>query len=404
MHRQGKVQQERNTGGACSVTRLLVDGVFFQLENTGIARVWRMLLSSLSGLNDLEIMLLDRGNAPRIDGVEYVTFREYNEAAGTADDSIEIQKVCDRLNIDVFSSTYYTTPLHTPMLLVVYDMIPELFTYELRHRPWMEKQMAISYAQRFLCISEKTRSDLLSIYPEIPAERAEVAYCGIDPNVFCRRPSADIESFSTMYGLNRPYYLFVGSRGTKDNYKNSWLFFESLKSVESGDFDVFCVGGEPLIEPDILAYLPEGVGCTRATLTDDELALAYGGATALVYPSLYEGFGMPVIEAMSCGCPVITTNHGSLAEAAGDAAILVGGACTDEMRQALARVRDTEVRNDVQARGFQQASRFRWKNMAESFEQSVRLLRSEASDGMFERFFREWQLIRQTQARFEREH
>lgn len=386
------------------MTRLLVDGVFFQLKSTGIARVWRTLLSSLSGMKDLEIMLLDRGNAPRIDGVEYVAFRQYDEAAGTAEDSIEIQKVCDRLSIDVFSSTYYTTPLRTPMLLVVYDMIPELFAYELRHRPWMEKQVAISYAQRFLCISENTRSDLLSIYPEIPPKRAGVAYCGIDPKVFRLRPAEDIETFSRMHGLDKPYFLFVGSRGTKDNYKNSWLFFESLKGIESKDFDVFCVGGEPSIEPEIVACLPQGTRCKQGTLSDEELALAYGGATALVYPSLYEGFGMPVVEAMACGCPVITSKHGSLAEAAGDAALLISGSCTEEMRQALARVRDAAVRNDLRARGIQQASRFRWTRMVESIGDSARLLKSEASEGLFEGFFQEWQLIRQAQARFERGH
>lgn len=383
------------------MTRLLVDGVFFQLNSTGIARVWRMMLSILAESEDLEIALLDRGNAPRIDGLEYVPFQRYDEAKGTAQDSIEIQKMCDRLNIDIFSSTYYTTPLRTPMLMLVYDMIPELFAYELRHRPWMEKQVAISYAQRFLCISENTRSDLLSIYPEIPPERAGVAHCGVDTNIFYRRPQADIEGFREAHGLDRPYYLFVGSRGTKNNYKNSWLFFEALRGINRGDFDVFCVGGEPTVEPDILACLPEGVRCMRAAVTDDELATAYGGATALVYPSLYEGFGMPVIEAMASGCPVITTNHGSLAEAAGDAAVLVSGVCADEMRQALTRVRDPEVRADLHARGVEHAGRFSWADMARSFERSVHRLHGEAGGETMDAFFRDWQLMRRAQARLE---
>lgn len=385
------------------MTRLLVDGVFFQLNSTGIARVWQMLLEILSTSEDLEIFFLDRGNAPEISGITYIPFKKYGQSSGTAEDSIAIQQVCDAYAIDAFTSSYYTTPLNTPMLMVVYDMIPELFAYDLRHRPWMEKQVTIAYAQRYLCISESTRRDLLSLYPEIPKTKAAVAHCGVDEAVFYQRSEAEVAAFRAGHGLGRPYFLFVGSRGERNNYKNSWLFFDALKTVEQGDFDVFCVGGEPSIEAEILTSLPPGIRCRQAFLTDDELALAYGGAVALVYPSLYEGFGMPVIEAMASGCPVITTSHGSLAEAAGDAAISLSGACPNEMKQALVDVRQAAVRDELRRKGFEQAAGFRWRIMAERFERELSALMEEVANGCYQSFFDEWPSIRTAQAQIEQD-
>ena len=83
----------------------------------------------------------------------------------------------------------------------------------------------------------------------------------------------------------------------------------AMRQFKGGDVQIVCAGGEPELGRDLLDELPAHVAACHVSLTDRELACAYSGAEALVYPSLYEGFGMPVIEAMACGCPVITTRH-----------------------------------------------------------------------------------------------
>lgn len=377
--------------------RLLVDGVFFQMNNTGIARVWHSILNLIAKTDGIEIFFLDRGRAPLIGGIEYIPFPTHRET-NTAADSLLIQKVCDHYKIDVFTSTYYTTPVATPMVLLVYDMIPELFGFDLNHRAWMEKSAAICYAQSYLCISHNTRSDLLAFYPEIPSERAAVAHCGIDEEVFHPRDANSIAAFRQRVGLDRPYFLFVGSRVQHNGYKNSRLFFDALSRMGESRFDVFCVGGEPEIEAGILESLPDGVRCRRVELDDDELALAYGGALALVYPSLYEGFGMPVIEAMASGCPVICTRHGSLVESAGDAAHVIGGTSVDEMCQALGKLQDTAYRQALSRKGLEQASRFRWATMAQAFTEEVAKLAKTAQSGAYTAFFAEWKRLREIQA------
>jgi len=378
--------------------RIVVDGVFFQLNNTGIARVWESVLRILVKRKDLEIFFLDRGGAPQIEGMTNISFPTWLVGPAPAD-SMMLQRVCDALRADVFTSSYYTTPLTTPMVLMVYDMIPELFDFDMRIRGWMEKDTTIAYAQRYLCISESTRRDLLHFYPEIAPDHAIVSYCGLDTAVFTPRPAEAVQAFRKAHGLTRPYFLFVGSRVQHKAYKNSDLFFSALKQMTAVDFDVFCVGGEAEIEPQVRNSLPPGVNIRRVTLSDEELSLAYAGAIALVYPSLYEGFGMPVIEAMASGCPVITTRRGSLAEAAGDAALFVEGTSVPEMTQAMTRIQEPALQADLRHRGFEQAARFRWEPMAEALHSLLQEGIENARKPDAQAFLAEWSRLRRLQSR-----
>jgi glycosyltransferase involved in cell wall biosynthesis len=377
--------------------KLLIDGIFFQANNTGIARVWRSVLPYLASREDFEIYMLDRGNAPTIRGVTYIPFPT-NSFSHSADDSILIQRVCDQYRINVFTSTYYTTPLSTPMLLMIHDMIPELFDFDLTHRAWMEKETAISFAQRYMCVSENTRRDLLLFYPEIPSTETIVQYCGVDESVFRILSADEVMTFRQAHDLFRPYFLLVGSRVQHNGYKNSRLFFDAASLMEAPEFDVLCVGGEKEIEGDVLAEMPSNVRCIRLEMTDDELSLAYNGAIALVYPSLYEGFGMPVIEAMASGCPVITTPHGSLREAAGNAACFISGTSIEEMLSALQNMSDTSYREMLRLKGLEHVRQFRWANMADRLAKDFVSLHEDAQQGRFSAFLEKWCSLRKTQA------
>jgi len=380
--------------------RLLVDGVFFQINSTGIARVWATILPMMAQRGDFDITLLDRGRAPEMAGVRRIPFPTY--VGSRATDSALLQALCDDLAIDVFTSTYYTTPFRVPMALMLYDMIPEIMRYETTAPDWTEKTLTIAYAQRFVCISQQTRADLLHLHPDIPPDRVRAAWCGIDRTAFYPRSPAEIAAFRARHGLTRDYFVFVGNRGqARLNYKNGRLFFAALPHLMSADFDVLCVGGEHHIDADLRASLPPSMGIQRVSLSDADLACAYGGATALVYPSLYEGFGLPPVEAMASGCPVITTSRGSLAEVAGDAALLVEGTSVPEMAEALVRIRDPGLQDRLREQGLARARLFDWAPLADALSEQLLVAHAETRDGSRNAFWTEWERLRRIQAELE---
>jgi len=377
--------------------KLVVDGVFFQLANTGIARVWSSVLPRLAHYQDVEIVLLDRGNCPSFDRVERVDFPSYTMNAYTAADSLLIEKYCGDLNADVFSSTYYTTPVSTPSVLIVYDMIPEVMGFNTAGRTWQERQLAISFASYYACISENTRSDLSRHYPAT-TKRSSVTHCGVEHRIFRPQDRSRVDDFRKRFGLSKPYFLLVGSREEDHGYKNSIHAFNAAREMRDFAFEFLCVGGEEDINPDTLFGLPANVSARRVDLTDAELACAYSGAEALVFPALYEGFGMPVVEAMACGCPVITTKNGSLREVAGDAALFISGRDESEMRNAMMSVREVAHRAQLIEKGLQRASLYDWDAMTQGFHGLLKSAHEERETAAMRSFFDHWKRLRYIQA------
>jgi GT2 family glycosyltransferase len=334
--------------------KVVIDGVFFQLYQTGIARVWSSLLETWAADGFVEqIVLLDRGRtSPQIPGVRSRAMDLYDYGRAEHDKKI-LQAICDEESADVFISTYYTTPLSTPSVFMAHDMIPELFGWDLRHPMWREKHLGIAHAAAFVCVSEATRRDLLRLVPGIAAEKVHVTPLAAAA-LFRPRSAEEIEFVRNGTGLTKPYFLTVGARG---GYKNTILTFRALAQYPRIDeVDIFCAGHVTL-EPEYQALLP-GKDVKAFNLSDDELAAAYSGAVALLHPSTYEGFGLPVLEAMACGCPVITTKNGSLAEVAGEAAIFVRDDDVAGMAAALDEVQKPQVRARMIAAGLEQAKRF----------------------------------------------
>ncbi|MFM6454673.1 MAG: glycosyltransferase, partial [Planktothrix sp.] len=343
-----------------------VDGVFFQLNNTGIARVWKSLLEEWvkDGFAQ-NILVLDRaGTAPKISGVRYRLISEYNYNDTDTDRQI-LQQVCDEEGVDVFISTYYTTPLSTPSVFMGYDMIPELMAQNLDHPMWQEKHRGIRHASTYITISENTKRDLAGCFPDILVDSITVAHCGIDSN-FTPASQEEIIEFTSKYEIRKPYFLVVGERIGWKKYKNKTIFFKSFYSLPNWqDFEIVCTGGQSQLEDEIKAHVKNDSGVHLLKLSDAELKVAYSGAVALVYSSLYEGFGMPVAEAMACGCPVITCPYASLPEVGGNAVLYVSGRDVNELVEAMIKIQQPKVRESMIPLGLEQSKQFSWSKMAE---------------------------------------
>ncbi len=189
--------------------------------------------------------------------------------------------------------------------MMAYDMNPELFGADMRDPMWREKKECVRAARAFLAISASTARDLCSFYPLVDPRRVTVAHCGVSP-LFRPAGADEVAAFRARYGIARPY--FPAGRFARGVQETGGAFPARLRAARGPGTGTLSsvVGGERAPEPE-LQVLREGSERHMLRLDDDELRIAYGGAMALAYPSIYEGFGMPVAEALACGCPVITT-------------------------------------------------------------------------------------------------
>jgi glycosyltransferase involved in cell wall biosynthesis len=221
-------------------------------------------------------------------------------------------------------------------------------------------------ADHIIAISQATRKDLVAAY-DVPAQKITVIPEAADPH-FRPQPAEAVSAVRTRYGLPQRYLLFVG---TIEPRKNLGRLLEAFEAVQGEGLTegLVIVGRRGWLTDDFFAQL-ERSPVRDAVLfpgyvPDLDLPAIYAGAQAVVFPSLYEGFGLPVLEAMACGTPVVTSSTSSLPEVGGNAALYANPRDADEI---LAQVRhvlsDTALAADLRTRGLAQASRFSWSQTA----------------------------------------
>ncbi len=347
---------------------IAVDAVFFQKYKTGIGRVWTCLLEEWVANGFAQhIVVLDRaGTAPKIDGIWHRTVDRYDYAATDADRQM-LQQVCDEEGVELFISTYYTTPISTPSVFMAYDMIPEVFGVNFDKPEWREKHIGIHHASSYITISNNTAKDLVKYFPAISPDSVKVAHCGIK-NTFAPASLEQISSFKTKYGITKSYFILVGF---VTGYKNLDLFLQAFALLPTKQsFEIVITGEGTSLKSEWRSYTSGSV-VHLLQLSDEDLITAYTGAIALVYPSKYEGFGLPVLEALACGCPVITCPNSSIPEVAGEAAIYVQDNDINGLANALCEIQKPEVRQALIKAGIEQAKKFSWSKMAEEVSSAL---------------------------------
>jgi len=268
---------------------------------------------------------------------------------------------------DVFYCPDFTLPplARARAVVTVHDLSylihPETHYPPLRRFLERVVPRAIERADLVLADSEQTRIDLRK-HLGVPDEKVRVVLSAADSSFAPSSPNRIAET-SRRYAIDRPYLLSVG---TIQPRKNLPVIFDALRQLADVGRDLLLVHvGRPgwLCEPILEALERSGVKdrVRIVAASDEELINLYSGSVALVFPSLYEGFGLPCLEAMACGAPVIASHAGSLAEVVQDAGIKVdpmdSGAIVDGVHRLLD---DAGFRQDLIARGHAQAAKFRW--------------------------------------------
>ena len=290
---------------------------------------------------------------------------------------LDVPRVEWTVGFDVlFAPNFIPPPTRARRLVItVHDLAFRLFPKtapQATHR-WLSRlDDALRRASEVIVVSEQTRRDLLELY-HVRDERVSVVPLGVDTETFRPAPNEAVVAVRRRFGIDGPYLLSMTGIEPRKNLPAVIRAFASLEDqvrpvlVLAGPISPWNPEGWDLLRP-VLEELPPSVR-ERVVLTgyvsDPDKVALLSGAEALVYPSLYEGFGLPVIEAMACGTPVLTSNTSALPETAGDAALLVDPRDPEAIAQGVERIlTDRVLRGQLREAGMVRATAFDWDNTA----------------------------------------
>ncbi|MGK2858046.1 MAG: glycosyltransferase family 4 protein [Thermoanaerobaculia bacterium] len=275
-----------------------------------------------------------------------------------------LQRQIDRSKVDLFHAPHYVTPMTTvPLVVTVHDLIHILFPestpnlFAPYYANWMIGR-SVTRARRVLTVSDTVRRSIVERWPGT-ADRIVITPNGVDARFFERVDPGRAAEILRACGLERGrYFLYVGNDKQHKNIETLLAAF-----LEEGDalapFQLAFAGRDFPNVPELPRVVKTGY------VDDESLRALYQNALALVIPSSYEGFGLPAIEAMASGTPVIASTGGALPEVTGDAAIHVSPASRVQLREALVRIAsDHALRAQLIERGLRRASSFSWSSTA----------------------------------------
>jgi len=256
------------------------------------------------------------------------------------------------------------------MVMTIHDLGYEYFprAHDRRQRLYLRltTRYAVTRAQRLICISAATARDLTCLYGA-DSSRLDVVHEGCCP-LLPLDPATATHQLQDL-GVTRPYALFLSTLQPRKNVERLIRSYTCLWHRGDLDWDLVLAGKPGWLSQPILeaARTSAAQSCIHLPgyVNTEQAAALYAGARFFCYPSLHEGFGLPILEAQSCGVPVMTSHNSSLPEIAGDAALLVDPENEEEIAQAMLRLsQDEKLRQDLVAKGYRNLSRFSWEKAA----------------------------------------
>lgn len=347
---------------------------FVQQQFGGVSRYHYQLIKELNKLQDVEAkLLLKYSNNFYVNGDTSLRVKKFFPNKNfyfkrTILDYINRLSTIPSLkksDYDIFHPTYFNPYFlnhlnNKPFILTVYDSIHEKYPEIINSidKTLENKKLLLSKAGLILAISNSTKNDLISLY-NIPEEKIQVVYLAASIN---KSPA----SSNLKIDLPEKYILFVGNRDFYKNFNNFILAVEPLLK-EHKDLILICAGGGIFTNEEKKLFQSKQLENKIMHKVADDVMLAtlYSNALAFIFPTLYEGFGIPALEAMNCDCPVIMSNTSSLPEVGCEAAIYFDPNNTDDMREKIESVIiNKDLRNDLILKGINQRQKFSFEKTA----------------------------------------
>jgi glycosyltransferase involved in cell wall biosynthesis len=346
---------------------IVFDNIVFNLQRAGgISRVWSKIIEQIN--NEGNIFFIEH------DGVNDNIYRRNMTLAPIVQDHRLPVMVSRYMNFSrpffhdefVFHSSYFRVNSAPGCVNVttVHDLIYEKFGKGLGALIHLrQKAVALRKSDCIVCVSEHTRKDLLEHYPFCSDKRIDVIPNGVDG--FCKsNVNSELFNRTGIKGI-ASYFLYVGHRG---DCKGFSFVYDALGFLE-GSLQCVVVG-DPFTQDELSEIVTRGYEkniINVGKVSDAELNDLYSQASFFFFPSLYEGFGIPPLEAMMAGCPVLASNRSSVPEVVGDAGILFDPSDLETLKSGLLRVLQADVRDELIVVGAERARSFSWKSVVERY-------------------------------------
>jgi glycosyltransferase involved in cell wall biosynthesis len=347
--------------------KILIDCREIQKNTTGIAR---FLLSLFKGIKSFDVKhkFLLLGNQytdferKELSGYEKIVVEEKNTFYF---DQVVISQVIKEQKIDLFFSPYYKFSVFTkvPVITSIFDvmyLVLDEYKNDIKNI-YRKNFIKLTYkkVKKVITSSNFAKNEIMKVL-NLPDEKIGVVYLSVDEK-FKPQPVEKIKEIKEKYGINKSYILYVGNAKPHKNLNrllSAWqLIDEKIKKdyilVLAGVGQKFCYKDENTL---IIPFVSE-----------EELAVLYTGATVFVFPSIYEGFGLPPLEAMSCGCPVISSNTSSMPEVLGDACLYFNPYDVNQISKTILEILHSEtLREKLQKKGFEKVKSYSLEKMVNS--------------------------------------
>lgn len=360
------------------MNKIVMDGKIFELQRRGgISRIYHELLPRICDLDkSIQFTILSAGHLeqelPQHQQIQHHALvywerflrpgRYFRKANSRGRNRAQTNWWRDN-QADIWHSTYYTLPVcwKGPVIISAYDLIyeryPGLFGKAQSERTRAQMRDAVLAADLVICISQTTKMDFAQFYGIDPL-KLQVIPLGIGPS-FRKLPVDKLDN-----SRERPYLLYVGRRSSYKNF--STLLHAYSHWAPHREIDLLVIGS-PWTREEVKQLRDldlAGKVLLETAVSDQELARLYNGARAFIFPSLYEGFGLPILEAMACGCPIIASNIPSSTEVAGEVAYYFQPDSVEDLLNALDKVANAGRDASRVRKGIELAAAFTWEQTA----------------------------------------